>query len=50
MTELRRAAALVAHVLHTPVPALDDAEIGELLAWADDATDLVGRLYRKSRG
>ena len=39
--------ALIAHVLHTPVTVLEDAEIVQVLEWADDAADLVARLTRK---
>lgn len=37
----------MAHVLHTPVTALEDAEVAELMAWADDAAELTARLYPK---
>ena len=50
MSELRQAAALAAHVLHTPVTALEEATVAELLEWADDAAELVARFYGKGSG
>ncbi len=38
--------ALVAHVLHMPIGDLDEMEMGELLAWADEAGRLAKTLYR----
>ena len=49
MSEIRAATALVAHVLHTPMTALEDVAIAELLEWADDAAALANRLYGKGR-
>ena len=37
----------MAHVLHTPVTALEDAEIREVLEWADDAAALLRQLKLK---
>jgi len=33
--------AVVAHVLHTPIPALDDMEVDELLAWFEEAKSIM---------
>ena len=41
---LRSAAALVAHVLNTPVTALDEAPVEDLLMWAEDARDVLRQL------
>lgn len=38
---LRSAAALVAHVLHTPVTDLDGAYVEDLLMWAEDAREVL---------
>ena len=38
---LRSAVALVAHVLHTPVTALDEALVEDLLMWAEDAREVL---------
>ena len=38
---VRAAAALVAHVLHTPVTALDEAYVEDLLMWAEDAREVA---------
>ena len=44
MREIRAYAALVAHVLHTPVTALEDATVLDLLDWAGDAAELASGL------
>lgn len=44
MSEIRACAALVAHVLHTPVTALEDATVEDVLDWADDAAELAAKL------
>ena len=38
---LRSAAALVAHVLHTPLTDLDGAYVEDLLMWAEDAREVL---------
>ena len=38
---LRVAAALVAHMLHTPLTALDEALVEDLLMWAEDAREVL---------
>ena len=38
---------MVAHVLHTPMTALEDADIPDLMEWAEDAATLSRKLYRK---
>ena len=49
MSEMRLAAAMVAHVLHTPMSAIEEADIADLLEWAEDAAALVSHLYGKRR-
>ena len=44
---MRQAAAVVAHVLHTPLTELDEAEVVDVLEWAEDAAALLGEIYRK---
>ena len=44
--DTRRAMALVAHVLHTPISELDGMDVEELLEWADEARYIAKRLYR----
>ena len=46
---LRSAVALVAHVLHTPVTALDEAFVEDLLMWAEDARDVLRQTARAWR-
>ena len=36
-------AAFVAHMLHTPITAIDGAEVGDLLEWFEDALELSRR-------
>ena len=43
--DVRRAIALVAHVLHEPLAALWDMELKELAEWAEEANGLCKRLY-----
>lgn len=50
MSEIRAAAALVAHVLHTPVTALEDATVDSLVDWADDAREVLVAARRAMRG
>ena len=38
---LRSAAVLVAHVLHTPVTAPDEAFVEDLLMWAEHAREVL---------
>ena len=47
--DVRRAIALVAHVLHEPLEALWDMELKELVEWAEEATGLCKRLYGTRR-
>ena len=49
MRDIRAAAALVAHVLHTPVTALEDATVASLLEWAEDARETVATIRRAMR-
>lgn len=42
---VRRAAARVAHVLHTPMTALADATVDEVMEWAEDADALWRETY-----
>ena len=50
MSQIRASAALVAHVLHTPVTALEDATVEDLLDWADDAAEVLSALARGRSG
>ena len=43
---VRQAAVIVAHVLHTPMAALDEADVEDVLEWADDAAALTRALSR----
>ena len=43
---VRQAAVIVAHVLHTPMTALDEADVEDVLEWADDAAALTRALSR----
>ena len=40
---------MVAHVLHTPMTALEDVLVEDLLAWADDARALIRQVYGPRR-
>ena len=46
---IRRAAAQVAHVLHTPMTALMDAEVEDLMEWAEDVAALWKEIYGRAR-
>ena len=35
----------MAHVLHTPLTALDETDVEDVLDWAEDATALVRGIY-----
>lgn len=35
---------MVAHVLHTPLTAIDDADVDTLVEWFEDAGDLLKQL------
>lgn len=41
---MREMAALVAHVLHTPLTAIEDAEVDTLTEWAEDAARVAKAL------
>ena len=47
MSGIREAAVLVAHVLYTPMTALEEVTVMELLEWADEADGLVRQIYGK---